>query len=149
MRFCELFVLLARDFEYTKTPRRVVSRCPRLPSGAPDALTHPISSIPRFRGLQLSVRSCSCPQVTCKRTLGYYYLFSRLTHPRISTNFDHRGTPKSRCRPLLSNLREINLERNTSCCDEPLSIHCRSPVKSTNYFGGPQLIGPSIVSKKG
>ena len=34
----------------------------------------------------------------------------------------------------VDNLQEINLERNTSCCDEPLSSHRRSP-ESTNQPG--------------
>ena len=33
-------------------------------------LTHPVKSVTQFRGLWLLVRSCSCPQVKCKRSVG-------------------------------------------------------------------------------
>ena len=52
LRFWEFFVLLARNFEFTKTPREsFLAAYDCLLSGAPDALTHSIKSIPHFRWL--------------------------------------------------------------------------------------------------
>ena len=55
LRFWEIFVLLARNFESTKNTSRVAFGCLRLLSGAPDAVTHPIRSAPEFCGLLLLV----------------------------------------------------------------------------------------------
>ena len=60
----------------------VASGCLRLLSGAPDAVTHPIRSVPEFRGLLLPVRSCSCPQVKCKRSVGGRFL-SHFVYPKF------------------------------------------------------------------
>ena len=63
--------MLARNFEFMKTPPESFVTAKRLPSGGPDALTHPIRSVPIFRRLSLLVRRCtgSCLQVTCKRSV--------------------------------------------------------------------------------
>ena len=71
----------------------VVSGCLRLLSGAGDALTHPIRSMPQFRGLWLLARSYSCPQVKCKPSSGGCYFVS-LRVFRSSINVDHSSTPK-------------------------------------------------------
>ena len=71
----------------------------------PYALTHPIGSAPQFRGLWLRVRSCSCPQVKCKRSV-VFFLFVSFFVPG-TPNFDqfqsHCSTSKSTCKPLLRN----------------------------------------------
>ena len=84
----------------------------------------------KFHGLYFRPRSCSCPQVKCKRSVGGLFFVS-FRAPKKSTNFDHWSTFKSRCRPSLRTGGRANLQRNTNCCDEPLSSHRRSPV-STN-----------------
>ena len=77
----------------------VVSRCLRRPSGALDAFTHKIKSIPLLYGLQRPASICSCKQVKCRRSAGAVFVFS-FRAPQTSTNSDHWSTPKSRCRPL-------------------------------------------------
>lgn len=79
------------------TRKHLVSRFPmpvRLPSGAPDTLTHPIRSIHQFRGLQLPVRSGSCPHVNCKRSVEGY-CSSHCVRP-IFRPFSTTGAPLSR-----------------------------------------------------
>ena len=94
--WCELVELFfsGYDIEFTNTPPWVVSGCPRLLSGAPDTLTQPIRRVHQGRGQWLLVRSCSCPQVKCKRSDVFF--FCLVLVPQISTNFDSCSTSKSR-----------------------------------------------------
>ena len=88
-------MLLARKFESTKTPRESLldaydcclahpkpshslqvtiktNLLAELKHQAP--VTQLIRSVPEFRGLFLLVRSCSCLQVKCKRSVGGCFL---------------------------------------------------------------------------
>lgn len=48
-----------------------------------------------------------------------FFLFHAV-QPQFLTDFDHWSSPLVGVdRPLAENLREINLERSTSCCNEP------------------------------
>ena len=88
-------MLLARNVESTKIPREsLLNAYDRLLSGAPDAGTHPIRSVPEFRGLLLLVGSCSCPRVKCKRSLGRCFL-SHFVYPK-SRPISTTGAPQSR-----------------------------------------------------
>ena len=65
-------MLLALNFEFTKTSRESFVAA-WLPTTAVwrtlHTLTHPMRSVPRFRGLCLLVWSCRCPQVKRKRSV--------------------------------------------------------------------------------
>ena len=93
----------------------VICGCLRLLSGAPDNLTHPVRSLPQFRGLWLLATSCSHPQVKCKRLVGGCSL-SHFVYPKfrpISTT----AAPQSRGVCLSGEkARTVNLKRTTSCC---------------------------------
>ena len=99
-RFSEIFVLLARNFESTTTPRESLLDAYDCCLALPTPSHTPSRSVPEFRGLLLLVRSCGCPQVKWKHSVGGCFL-SNFVYPKISTNFDHCSTSKSRCRPLL------------------------------------------------
>ena len=105
-------------------------RRPRTPSGA--APSHSIRSIPPFGGLQIPVRSCSCPSASAVpvQTFSSGLFPVSFCAPQISTTFDHCSTAKARCRSLLKACRRSIL-KDTSCCDKPLSSQRRSAV-STN-----------------
>ena len=72
--------------------------CRRLPSGAPDTLTHPMSAT-QFRGLWLLERSYSCPQAKSRGSAGVVLV--SVCAFRTSANFDDCSTTKSMCRPPL------------------------------------------------
>ena len=99
----------------------VASGCLRLLSEAPDPVAHFVRSVPDFRGLLLVVRSCSCSQVKCKRSVGGCFL-SHFVHPKfrqISTT----AAPQTRGVGLsVENLQAAILKRITSSVDETLFL---------------------------
>ena len=114
--FCEFgsfFELLARNFEFTKTPRELFlvayGDC-RLAHATPSHTPSGASSI--SRATVLLVRRCGCPHVKRKRSAGDCFS-SRFVHPKfrpISTT----AAPQSRGVGLGRELCESQSEDNHS-----------------------------------
>ena len=125
--WCSLPTLISRNHLV-----RVVSGCLRLLSGAPDALTHPMRSAPRFRGLLLLVRSSSCPQVKCKTfswCLPNLDQFQALQAPQSPVRC--RQSPV-RCRPPFGNGTLLIWMQSHEAVDETLGVNTRS-LLGTNH----------------
>ena len=76
-------MLLARNFEFTKTPRESFLAALDCCLGHPTSSHIPSGASLKFRGLWLLVRRCSCPQVKCKRLVGGCFS-SHFVHPNFT-----------------------------------------------------------------
>ena len=87
-QYKKICVLLARNFESTKTRREslLLDALRRLPC-APDTLTHPIRAVQEIRGRLLLVRGYGCLQ-SDMQTLGWALWFVSLCAPQNLTDFD-------------------------------------------------------------
>ena len=96
----KLFVLLARSFEYTRTPcESFLGACAcglaySNPSHAPSGASL------HSRAVVSCLRCCSYTQVKCTRSVGVVFLCS-FVHPIFRPIPTTYSTTKSRCRPLL------------------------------------------------
>lgn len=92
----------------------------------------PIRNASQFRCPRFPVRSCSCPQVICRR-LAQGCCFFSLCAPTFRQFFYHYI---SRGGYLCCDSTEANLKRNTSACDDGLFSHTSRPVSGIHVPAG-------------
>ena len=113
-----IFCAAGSQFPSTKTPREsflaAYNYCLAHPT---PSHTYLIRSMPKFRGLSLRVRSCSCPGSEVL-TFGWGLFFCRIVSAsNFETNFDYQ----SRCRPLLRKRGRPIWRESQAAVDETLS----------------------------
>lgn len=119
----------------TFSSRNHLLSCFWLPAATVWRTRHSHTHYKKRNGMSLAVvacvRGCSCPQVKCKRPVGFVYL--SLCVWRISPIFDNCSTSKSRCRPpFRKGGRATEGESQAGVHKNTKSIHPLSAIARTS-----------------